>query len=73
MSVPQPGDILIRKDGVNKFVLVDVMLRQYIAGPFHVFERAVAVAHMRAARAVWQQPIDEFGEPLGDLVRVIAA
>jgi hypothetical protein len=71
MPVPASGDILIRKTGVNTFVLVEVMSRKYVAGPYQGFELAVSVAHMYGA-AVWQHATDANGDPLGDLVLVLA-
>jgi hypothetical protein len=72
VPVPQAGDILIRKTGINTFVLVDVISRKYVAGPYQGFEHAVSVAHMYGARPVWQQAINANGDPVGDLVLVLA-
>lgn len=73
MKGPQAGDILIRNTGVNTFVLVEAISGRYIAGPFQGFERAVSAAHARAVRtqALWHQPADNLGHPIGNPVMIV--
>ena len=67
MTSVMPGDILIRACWISgDYSLVDVVSREYIAGPFNDFAGAVAAARNRHVRAIWQQHHDTLGRPLGD-------
>ena len=63
---PRPGDLLLRGNVSNGFVVVDALTREPISRFGLTLQEALAVAQTQASATLWQQLIDDRGRPLGE-------
>jgi hypothetical protein len=70
MSLPEPGDIVIRGTTGNGFELLEPITLKHLAGPFASFAVAVVAARAHGAKSVWQLSVDHRGRALGEPFRL---
>ena len=60
------NDVVIRNTINEDFDLLDAQSHQHLAGPYHSFAAAVAVARSYTTGKVFQQILDNRGRVMGD-------
>jgi hypothetical protein len=62
--------VLLRGDTEHGFQLLDAMSHERLAGPNVSLQGALEAARQHGASAIWQEPVDNRGRPLGEPFRL---